>query len=307
MNAAREAVRRKLRVYMSRTGLGLHEIAEATGYSWQTLRQFASGARFGWEDAAGDETARHLDGWLEANPAALPEIPGKLYETEATRAMDELLDYAREGGWGTLYGPAGAQKTFLLRTRWAQAARDEEPWLALVDAQARMQPRALLAEIARSIAAPYAQCTEILRRSIVFQARRRRTPFVIAVDEAQLLYKEIDTLETLRRLGDALAGRAGIVVAGNEQVVSLFEPRRRNYFEQWRSRIQQKEVRVLGPLRAEARRMVEGELGQVREEVLEAALDACTSLDPASKKKYVNARALFNSIRDTRRKRRRTN
>lgn len=298
MNALRAQAQQQLRVYMSRTGFGLREVGELIGYSPRSLLQFCSAARYG--DGPGEETAERILSFIAANPAPLPELPGKLYETEGTREMDRLLAFCRRGGWGTLYGPAGAQKSFLLEYRAAEAAREDEPDLVLVEAQPRMTPRALLVQVARALAAPWSQATDSLRQAIVFRARQRRSGLAVVVDEAQLLHSEVSTLETLLQLGDALLGRAGILLAGNEQIVNLFQPRRGIYFEQWRSRIEQKEVRVLGRAREEARRIATAELGVLREQAVARLLDKCAATDPLSKRQYVNARRLFNTLREIR-------
>jgi len=294
--ASREDVRQALRIYMSRTGWSLAEIAGRSGYAHQTLKQFASGGKFGTAAEENGLTAARLSAFMAENAAPLPELPGRLYETEATRQMDSMLDHARAGGWGTLYGPAGAQKTFLLEYRAAEAARDGEPAVCLVGAEPDLSPRGLLARIAMGLAAPYACQTDALRQAVIYTVRLRKAPVALVIDEAQLLYNRIDTLETLRRLGDALRRRLGILVAGNEQVTKLFEPRRRNYFEQWRSRIEQEKARVLGPTAAEARQMVAGEIPQANASQIEAAIEDSTVSDPLSEKKYVNARRLFNTI-----------
>jgi len=300
----RDDVRHALRVYMSRTGLSLGEIALRSGFATQTLQQFVSAARFGTPATAGEITAGRLAGWLAENPAPLPELPGKLYPTEATRAMDRLIDHAREGGWGILYGPAGAQKTFLLEYRAAEAAHAPEPALVVVGADPDLSPRALLGRVAAGLAAPYACQTDSLRQAILYALRQRKTPVALAIDEAQLLYSRVDTLEVLRRLGDAARQRMGILVAGNEQVINLFEPRRRNYFEQWRSRIDQERARVLGPSISEARAIVASELPEANASQTAAAVEASVVTDPIGKKQYVNARRLFNTIRAFQRVRR---
>ena len=94
--------------------------------------------------------------------------------------------------------------------------------------------------------------------------------------------------------------------SGNEQIVSLFKPRLGRYFEQWRSRIEQRELRVLGPNREEARGIVTAELGEAKEDQVSGLLDGCTVTDPLSRKKYINARRMFfaiDNIRERREKR----
>jgi type II secretory pathway predicted ATPase ExeA len=295
ISISRENVRYDLRVYMSKTGWGISELAFRSGYAPRTLLQFMSSARYG--DAQGQSAARNLAKFMRENPAELPEFPGRLYETEATRAMDRLIDHAIEGGWGTIYGPAGAQKTFLLEYRAAEAARSEECELVLVGADPALSPRALLGRIARGVAAPYAQQCEALREAILYVLRRRQRPVAVVVDEAQLLYARIDTLETLRRLGDKSRGRIGILVAGNEQVLQLFEPRRNVYFEQWRSRVEQEEAHILGPSEAEARKILAAEVQGIKAAAADEIVAGTKVQDPLSKKSYVNARRLFNTIR----------
>lgn len=163
-----------------------------------------------------------------------------------------------------------------------------------------MSPSVLLRRIGQALLAPYAQDTDGLRQAVLDTIRRRRSSFVIALDEAQHFYDRIDTIETLREIGDLVGTRAGILVAGNEDVLRLFEPRRRVHFEQWRSRIQQREVRVLGPSHAEARSMILGELPGTSEKRIEALLAGCAVKDPVSKREYINARRLFNTLRDMR-------
>lgn len=291
----RDRVRDQLRVYMSRTGWSAREIADRAGYAMRTVNQFMSGAKYG--DAQGETAARRLAQFMAENPAELPELPGRLYETEATREMDRMIEHAVAGGWGTVYGPAGAQKTFLLEYRAAESAHREETDLVLVGADPSLSPRGLLGRIARGVAAPYAQQTEPLRDAILYTLRRRKNPVGLVIDEAQLLYPRIDTLETLRRLGDKSRGRIGILVAGNEQVLELFKPRRNVYFEQWRSRIEQEEAHVLGPKASEARRILAAEIPGIKDAAADEVVGSTTVTDPLTKRDYVNARRLFNTIR----------
>jgi len=304
MEIIREQVRKDLRVYMSRTGMDLHRIADLTGFAHRSLIQFASGARYGAGDGA--DTAAALKSFMDVHPWQPPELPGHLYETAATREMDELIAYCRKGRWATLYGPAGGQKSFLLEYRAAEAAREAEPRLVWVPIPGRMTPAGILRKISRAISAPYAQSADALRENIIYTVKARRSPLVLALDEMDLIEKDMDTLEAVRRLGDLLRGKLGLIVAGNEQIITLFKPRQGRYFEQWRSRIEQRELRVLGPTREEARGMVIAELGEAKDAQVAGLLDDCTVTDPLSRKKYISARRMFfaiDNIRDLREKR----
>lgn len=298
MTAQELAVREQLRGYMSRSGLSSREIAEETGYTRSTIVQFISYSHFGTGDREGGQTAMTLKQWMEANPLPVRQAPGKLYQTAATREMDRLLSWCRQGGWGILYGPAGAQKTFLLQTRAAECAQDPEPWMALIEVTGSwsilMFLRALAAEMGVNV---LYNSTDLLRRAILRALRRRSSPLAIVIDEADLLYDRVDTLQAVRRFVDLAGGRAGLLVAGNEQIEKLFEPRRKSYMEQWRSRIEQERVRVLGPDREEARRMVQMEAPRLASERIEKLLDGCTVTDAAvTRQKYINARRLFNTL-----------
>ncbi len=297
----RQKARRAVYVYMSRTGLTLRALADATGENYNVLRQFCSWGRLGERDGLGEPMARRVLKWLEDNPAPLPDLPGRLYESHATRTMDEMLALIRRGRWGTLYGPAGAQKTFLLEYRAAEAAREPEPWLVYIrTSPSGMSPSVLLGRISQALSVPYAYSVDGIRQNLLQALRRRKSPVAVALDEAQHLFPRVDTLETLREVGDLARARVGILVAGNEQVLRLFDPRRKVHFEQWRSRIQQLEEHILGPARPEARRMVTGEMPSLSAGKAEALIDSCEVKDPESGKTYVNARRLFNTLRDMR-------
>lgn len=307
MEISREEVRRDLRVYMNRTGMDLHQIADQTGFAHRSLIQFASDARYG--DADGKSTATALQTFMQTHPWEPPALPGKLYPTAATRAMDDLISYCSEGRWATLYGPAGGQKSFLLEYRAAEAASEAEPGLLWIPVPGRMTPPQILKRISMAVGAPYAQSGDGMRQNIVYAVRSRKSPVVLALDECDLMERDVDTLEAIRRVGDLLRGKLGLIVAGNEQIVSLFKPRQGRYFEQWRSRIEQKELRVLGPMREEARGMLVAEVGGGTDEQVNGTLDDCTVTDPLTRKKYISARRLFFAVRDIlkRRERRKVN
>jgi type II secretory pathway predicted ATPase ExeA len=302
MNALREQAQQALRTWMSRSQESLAVIAPRIGFTHRSMIQFVSGAR--WGAGEGEIAARRILEWIDANPVAPPELPGKLYETRATREMDSLLRHVNDGGWGVLYGPSGAQKSFLLEYRGAEAAREAEPRLIYIRCSpSGMSPNVLLRRIAAGLGAWYAQSTDGLRQQVLAALRRRSTPVGLAIDEADGLYRRVDTLETLREIGDlARTGRArlGILIAGNERVMEIFRDRPGVYMEKWRGRIQQDELRVIGPSVDEGRAMLEAELGPHSGLNFERILEGCTVLDPVCGKKYVTAHRLFNAVREAR-------
>lgn len=294
----RENARQLLRVYMSRTGFGLSQIADRTGFAPHTLRQFVSAGRYG--DSDGKLTAQALTEFIRKHPAAPPCCaPGKLYETECTRAIRAMVKYVGSGRWGILYGPAGSQKSFGLESIAAETAESPNPAAVYVECSPNLSPSGLLRRISTFLGAPYAQSREAMLQSLLFAVRQRRTPLALMIDEAQHLYRAVDTLETVRDFGDKARGRVGILLAGNEDVLRLFEPRRGVYFEQWRSRIEQKTVRLTGLTGPECRQIVSAELGALKPETVEDMLGKPV-IDPETKRHYFSARRLFHGIRDYR-------
>jgi len=306
VNAKREEARVALGIFQTLSGLSLKHIAQQTGDSYFSMRHLAAGTE---HRRNGSAIAERVLEFIRTHPPLVHESPGRLYETATTRQIDSLISYCQAGGWGLLYGPTGAQKTYLLEYRAAEAASAAEPLLALVEIPGPMTPCALLGRIARQVGASYSQSAEGLRDSIVYAVRCRKTPLALILDECDLLYKSIDALEVLRRLGDALPvrpGRPGIglLVVGNEAVLHLFESRRGNFFGRWRDRIEQKEVRVLGPSKAEAREIVRAELGEgLPAQVIDEPVERCTVKDPVSGKSYVSTHRLFHALEAFRRKR----
>jgi type II secretory pathway predicted ATPase ExeA len=293
----REEARQALHVYQSQTGLSLLEISNRTGYAYHSVRQFSSGGRYGVGE--GEYTAKALMDFFAANPPARPVVVGTFYETECTRAIDRLLAYVAGGRNGMLYGPAGAQKSETLKRRALAAWGDAEPWCVYVECSPRMTPLALLRRVAAVIGAPYSQYQEGMIQAVQATLRRRRTPAVLMIDEAQKLCRAIDTFEMVRDIGDKAQGKAGILIAGNEGVFDLFKPRPGMYMEQWKSRIERKRVRVLGLSEAEAREIVRAELGTLKPESVQTLLGKPV-LDPETEKTYISARRLFNAIDDYR-------
>ncbi len=294
----REQARRELRVYMSRSGLGLRAIADRTGFAHRSLIQFVSAARYGVGEGA--VTAAALTDWMHGNPLPEPELPGRLYATAATREMDELLGDIRDGGWGILYGPSGSQKTFFLEYRAAESPQDI---IYIRASAAGMRPGTLLRRISAWIGAPYAQSIDAMRQNILFEARRRRSPLALVIDESDHLYSWVETLETLREIGDLARRKIGILIAGNEKVEQIFENRRSCYLEKWRARIQQSSCRVQGATMDEAAEIFTAEVGRAKAGDIRDALAGCRVADPRAAEPYVNMHRLFNTIREIKRAR----
>lgn len=198
--------------------------------------------------------------------------------------------------------PRERKKVFLLEYRAAESVQQAEPGIVYIrTSPAGMTPNVLLRRIAAALGATYAQYTDGIRQSVLY-AVRRRTSLALVLDEADALYRWVETLETLREIGDlarARPGRAGvgILVAGNGRVMQIFENRRGVYFEKWRGRIEQQELRVLGPSVEEAAGILAEELGELKEKTVKVVLDGFTVADPVSRKSYVNMHRLFNAIR----------
>jgi len=308
---ARSETRQALRTYMMRSGMPLAAIGAEVGFAHTTLRQFVSAARFGSPGVTGEETARKLNEWMAANPVALPDFEGELHASSATRQMDDLLDDVSDGAWGRLYGPSGSQKTFLLKHRWAEASRTPEPRMIYIEAsQAGFTPNAILRRIAAVLGTGFAQSSDALRQQIYCAVRRRITSLGLVVDESDRFYRQLDTLETLREVCDALPARKGrpglgLLIVGNEKVMEIFRDRPGMYMEKWRGRINQRELRVIGPSVAEAREMVAKELGSSNPKAIdkliygdpERGMMANVVKDPVSGEDYVTTHGLFNAIR----------
>jgi len=173
MHPLREEARKSIHLYMSKGQVGMSHISDLSGFAVTSLRQFSSIARLG--DSDGEPMARKLLETLNANPLPLPDLPGKLYETRATKQMDALLEEVADGAWGILYGPSGSQKSFLLESRGAEQAREPEPRIVYIRVSpSGMTPNVMLRRIAAAIGAPYAQYVDGMRQSILYTVRRRR-------------------------------------------------------------------------------------------------------------------------------------
>ena len=290
-----------LRLYQTRTGLSVGQIAMRMGYARRSLIQYASKAQYG--DGDGRETAQRIVDFIKANPPEAPDFPGtKLYDTGNVRLIDREIINARRGHFALVYGPAGTQKSFVFEWRTAEAWREAlEPGVVYIYADPDMNPLALLQEIAFGLGARFRANRHATLRAILYTLRKRKSPVAIIIDEAQNLAKRLDTLETLRQVADR--GRIGLLIAGHDNVEDIFRPRGDGQLAQWRSRVQQHRRCLPGLSKSEAREIIQSEVGTVPEKVAEILIAGSMERDTRKQKHYISARRLFNALRDFQEKR----
>jgi hypothetical protein len=89
--------------------------------------------------------------------------------------------------------------------------------------------------------------------------------------------------------------------------LSLFEARRRTSMGQWRSRVEQRRLRVYGPSETEGRAIAQQEMkGTLSDRQLDFLVEKSKDTDPlpdekGQKCRYINLRRMFNALRDYRR------
>jgi DNA transposition AAA+ family ATPase len=291
----RDSARENLRLYQSRSGLSLGEIANRMGYARRSLLQFVSHAHYG--DGDGAETAKRIQTFIDSHPPEAPELPGKIYITENVRIIDRAIRKVQAGHWVLIYGPPATQKSFVFEYRMAEAWQKAlEASVVYIYAQVDMSPLALLKEIAVGLGAYVRADRHATTRNILYTLRRRTSPVAIIIDEGQHLAKRLDTLETLREVADR--GRIGLLVAGHDNVEDIFRPRPDCQLEQWRSRVEQHRYCLPGLSEDEAREILRGELGTLPEKTVKIFTEGSTVDDTRKRTKYISARRLFNAIRD---------
>jgi DNA transposition AAA+ family ATPase len=280
--------RAELRNYAGRTGLPLGVLASRMGYARQTLMQFSSDH---YPRGNGDVIAHVVLDYIHAHPIERPKAPGKLYSTANVRLIDELLSLSMEGAVSLAYGPPGTQKTFVFRSRLAEAwQHSNDPDLVYVYAAASMAPLHVLKEIGRGLGASLCGDRYTLLRNLLYTLEQRQRPATIIIDEAHHLGRRIDTLEVLREIVDR-AG-VGMILAGHDDLETIFMAKRGGPLEQWFSRIDYHK-RLPGLSSAEVERIVRGELGEVSEAGLRAVVEGARVKDYREGSTYISARRVF--------------
>jgi DNA transposition AAA+ family ATPase len=283
-----DQARAELRNYCGRTGLSLGTLASRMGYTRQTLIQFSSGH---YPAGNGEVIARAILGYIPAHPVKRPKPPGRLYSTANVRLIDELLGLSMEGAVSLAYGPPGTQKTFVCRSRLAEAwERSSDPDLVYVYAAANMAPLHILKEIGRGLGTSVYGDRYTVLNNIFHRLEERQRPAGIIIDEAHHLGKRVDTLEVLREIVDR-AG-VGMILAGHDNLEDIFMAKRGGPLEQWFSRIDYHK-RLPGLSSSEVERIVRGELGDVSEAGIRAIIEGARVKDYREGSTYISARRVF--------------
>jgi DNA transposition AAA+ family ATPase len=283
-----DQARAELRNYAGRTGLPLGVLASRMGYARQTLMQFSSDH---YPKGNGDVIARVVVDYIRAHPVERPKPPGKLYSTANVRLIDELLSLSMEGAVSLAYGPPGTQKTFVFRSRLAEAWQDSnDPDLVYVYAAASMAPLHILKEIGRGLGASVSGDRYTVLTNLLYTLEQRQRPATIIIDEAHHLGKRVDSLEVLREIIDR-AG-VGMILAGHDNLEDIFMAKRGGPLEQWFSRIDYHK-RLPGLSSSEVERIVRGELGDVSEAGLRAVIEGARVKDYREGSTYISARRVF--------------
>lgn len=283
-----DQARAELRNYCGRTGLPLGVLAPRIGYVRQTLIQFSSDH---YPKGNGDVIAHAILDYIKKHPLERPKAPGKLYSTSNVRLIDELLQLSLEGAVALAYGPPGTQKTFVFKSRLAEAwQHSSDPDLVYVYAAAQMAPLHILKEIGRGLGASVYGDRYSVLTNLLYTLEQRQRPVAIIIDEAHHLGQRIDTLEVLREVIDR-AG-VGMILAGHDNLEDIFMAKRGGPLEQWFSRIDYHK-RLPGLSSSEVERIVRGELGEVSDAGLKAVVEGARVKDYREGSTYISARRVF--------------
>jgi len=293
-----DEARELLRAYQARTGLSTGSIGALVGYAKQTMVQFASNCY----PANEDPIACRLVAWIQTNPPQVPEVPGKLYQTENVRVLNRQVDRALAGEHSLIYGSPGTQKTYVFEHRLAETLRREgltAPSLGYVYASDVMTPKSLLQEIARALVCYAGGMAHQVMTNLVYSLRRRNPRPALIIDEAQHLRGDLRMLEILRELADR--AQIGLVIAGHDNLEAMFDPRT-SPLEQWVSRVDHR-LRLPGLREKEVREIATAELGPLSERALAEILEQSQADDRMTRRKYYSARYLFKIIKQVRARR----
>lgn len=285
-------VRASLIRYLDRTGLTREDFAKRIGYSSVTLYHFLQGRYEG--------NPKHIStaskDFMALHPIAPPNaVEGKLYETANVRAWREVFTKCLERSRAAVvYGPPGIQKSFpvehlIAELNRQELAKDSGRRAYYVYCPANVRPNQLLKLIAEACGTVVTGDNVRIVRNLRFDFRNRKV--LIVLDEAQHL--NIDCLETVRQLLDRLG--FGLIFAGSHDVYRMFE--KPIELEQWRRRIKHA-IALPGMSEEDARAIIVGELGEVKEKQIDALIAGARVNDDRRGIQYISAGRLFSAIQE---------
>lgn len=296
-------VQDRVHLYLSTSQMTMKELARRINYGANSLSIFMAGKYISMHIALTDvRLRRSLVDFMDAHPIEVQAGPeGKLYETSNVAVMRHWFTRCLDNReMAVVYGPPGAQKTFVLTHLMAEHNLREIPKNGhgtrayYVYCSQGTTPRELLRKMARAAALPSAGTILGLLDIIRHHLRTRKALFVL--DEAQHL--GIPALEIARELNDC-EPRCGILLSGSHSLMQVFEERAVE-LEQWNSRLTQA-VPLPGITVTEATAIIEAELGQLPGDKVKELIEMCRVVDGFSKKKnhsYLSARRLFRRVHD---------
>ena len=198
-----------------------------------------------------------------------------------------------------VYGPPGAQKTFVFTHLVAEHNRREisknghGTRAYHVYCSVGITPRQLLRKVCYEAALASSGAVDVLMTNLRYHLGKRRS--LIIFDEAQHL--SIACLEIIRELNDC-APHCGVLLAGSHQLFATFSQRAAE-LEQWNSRVANF-VALPGIERGEVVEIIEAELGLLNAKQIATLMENSLVTDGYSKQRtrYYSARRLFRQIAD---------
>ncbi len=297
---AAEELRARTRAYMATAQLTMPQMAQRINYGRSSLAYFMAGTYISSGFAQTDVQIRKaLCDYMDANPVEVETgTHGRLHETGNVAVMRKWFQHCidRREMVG-IYGPPGAQKTFVFEHLVAEHNAREIPKNGhgtrayYVYCSQDISKRDLLRAMCRAAALPSGRGIQELINTIAHALQSRRALFVL--DEAQHL--SIPCLEIVRQLNDRKPN-VGIILSGSHRLFELFREKAPE-LEQWNSRIHAF-VELPGIAAAEVYAILEAELGPMSMAEMKDFLQDITVTDRFGKKtrSYYSARRLFRTI-----------
>lgn len=284
------AVRAQVERYLDRTGLTHGDFARRIGYSVAAMHLFMQERYKG----SLDNICGAAKEFMALHPiASATQQQGRLYETANVRAWREIFyECLDRGRAAVVYGPPGIQKSFPVESLIAElnAANLAEGRRRAYYIYCRQSitPAQLLKRVAEACGTSPLGYADRVLRNLKFDFGNARV--LLVFDEAQHL--SIDCLETVRELLDRLG--CGLIFSGSHDLFRVFS--RSIDLEQWNRRLRHA-VALPGMTEEDARRIIAGELGNLKEKTI-AELIANSRVKDARKKDeiYISAGRLFACI-----------